>query len=735
MAIAHIPDAAIHSEAEDVLGRKRFARAIAALIAEAPKDTSLRIGVYGSWGEGKSSVLQLIRRTLLDAGHVCVWITPWLTERPEELAAQLTTQIADSLSLDISEETLAQKATRVLDKGAALGESDWRISAGAQILAAGLRRTAKEAAAKQGAQLARAIDEALGDRKLVVFVDDVDRVSSERVPALLLTIREALARPNTYYVMALDPTIVERSLATQNQAWGSPRAFLEKVIELPRYLPAVSSDDLERYITHLADSSGATSAHRTLADLAPHLSTNPRRLKLTVRFFALIEPVVARFAEFELPRRPFYLVQLLAFEFPEETRALLSEDGAVRDIEYGWFSRRSGEDNQSATSILVEKYAPGDPRARERFLALCSAIRNETFGAWAHYDLRAQASIVEAPPAFTFHEVSLAVSRWEEGPSDRKRDQLIALLGSRAEDASESERDFWNKLATLRDLHLGGTAEQVLEADVRAGLATATAMLEIAQFIAIERRAFATGTLSSQEWLSFFHVAARWAHFRSLDYYDSVRAMERDLVLRSFEDLPQPAKAALYARLAERGDTTSAEPDPGAHWKDLAGRLDRAVSEAAGPLAIELFRVPDGLASLWSSSHDSFERLLLFEPTSWLHTEPAAKRQLLDCAAEAQASAVVQQNFLTFFRQLVHGSTEPGNFGTIECREILSDRELLSAIWSAAVARPLNPRLAGSLREERARAARVIATAADLPEPEWWRALEKARFFSRAGDG
>lgn len=71
-----LPDRPITDPTEDFLERDSFAENIAKLILHAPPQSSLRIGVYGGWGEGKTSVLKLIQYYLQKEGQVCVWLTP-----------------------------------------------------------------------------------------------------------------------------------------------------------------------------------------------------------------------------------------------------------------------------------------------------------------------------------------------------------------------------------------------------------------------------------------------------------------------------------------------------------------------------------------------------------------------------------------------------------------------------------------------------------------------------------
>jgi predicted KAP-like P-loop ATPase len=59
-------DVPIHTSDEDEFDRAPFARRIAQTIVGRRDPSSLVLGIYGPWGEGKTSVLNLIRTTLGD---------------------------------------------------------------------------------------------------------------------------------------------------------------------------------------------------------------------------------------------------------------------------------------------------------------------------------------------------------------------------------------------------------------------------------------------------------------------------------------------------------------------------------------------------------------------------------------------------------------------------------------------------------------------------------------------
>jgi hypothetical protein len=59
----------------------------------------------------------------------------------------------------------------------------------------------------------------LGGKRLLVLVDDVDRMRPELVPTLLMSIRERLFIPGCHFLVAMDPDVVSRALSSVHAGW------------------------------------------------------------------------------------------------------------------------------------------------------------------------------------------------------------------------------------------------------------------------------------------------------------------------------------------------------------------------------------------------------------------------------------------------------------------------------------------------------------------------------------
>jgi predicted KAP-like P-loop ATPase len=113
---ASLPDNPIASAEEDRFERIDFAQNIAGLIAGAPRGSTLRIGVYGGWGEGKTSILQLVDILLNEKGHVTVWLKPWAWSDDQSMGEMLIREIARVLGVDLNSIEGAERARAAGEK-------------------------------------------------------------------------------------------------------------------------------------------------------------------------------------------------------------------------------------------------------------------------------------------------------------------------------------------------------------------------------------------------------------------------------------------------------------------------------------------------------------------------------------------------------------------------------------------------------------------------------------------
>ena len=121
-----------------------------------------------------------------------------------------------------------------------------------------------------------------GIRSLVVIIDDLDRCLPDRIIETLEAIKLFVAVPKTAFVIGADPRIVRHAIATRYASkeidtvdpesdYDLAQDYLEKLIQIPYYLPRLSPAEMETYINlllcqkHLPAPTGAKVLERVSA--------------------------------------------------------------------------------------------------------------------------------------------------------------------------------------------------------------------------------------------------------------------------------------------------------------------------------------------------------------------------------------------------------------------------------------------------------------------------------------
>lgn len=277
---------------------------VSEMIAEIISDDSMlptSIGVYGSWGVGKSSILRLISQELADSRYVVVDFDAWLYQDFDEAKSALMTVIAKSLytaapeghkekaasfyrrvnklkvmgiAMDLGALAMGVPTFGGLTKGLGalgnivrgsgdaedVGEVRGAIVDGKEQLSGLLQEKEKrnppeeiEAFREEFASLLETID-----RRLVVFVDNLDRCLPPNTIATLEAMRLFLFLPKTAFIVAADEDMIRHSVAKHFSGPGDRHVsdYLDKLINVPVRVPKLGLQEVRAYLFMLAASQG-----------------------------------------------------------------------------------------------------------------------------------------------------------------------------------------------------------------------------------------------------------------------------------------------------------------------------------------------------------------------------------------------------------------------------------------------------------------------------------------------
>jgi hypothetical protein len=247
----------------DSLGRVPFATALARSLA-LPKDApGLVVGIEGSWGSGKSTLIRMITKELDEvtgnSRPLVVPFNPWMIGATGALVEAMISQIAVAIGVDPAAGERGIKAGQKLlgyigifnklkylkmipgagwagNIAEAAGEffqaSETLVEDGGKTLEEMKKFLPTIDLAGQKAAVIAALREF--DRPIVIIIDDLDRLMPAEIQAMMQAIKAVADFPRITYLLAYDRAIVASALAS-SEARGID--YLAKIVQVAYPIP------------------------------------------------------------------------------------------------------------------------------------------------------------------------------------------------------------------------------------------------------------------------------------------------------------------------------------------------------------------------------------------------------------------------------------------------------------------------------------------------------------------
>lgn len=239
-------DRPIESRDADSMGRRDYAEQLARELLAAPMDEGYVVALTGAWGSGKTSILNM---TVDAVGEYAIVIhfNPWMFSGTEALVSAFFREVSKQLRQTKTAKTatvrkVAKKLAiygQLLSPVAGMFGGAAAVGAVSGLLAQiGTDPSVYEEHASLRQELVQ-----LGSR-LVVVLDDVDRLQEKEVRDLVRLVRLVGDFPNTLYLLAFDRARVEECLGEGDIARG--RAYLEKIVQVTYDVPLARDIDLTK---------------------------------------------------------------------------------------------------------------------------------------------------------------------------------------------------------------------------------------------------------------------------------------------------------------------------------------------------------------------------------------------------------------------------------------------------------------------------------------------------------
>lgn len=235
-------DVPIESLADDALGRKDFVNQLKSVLqSESQERHALNIGLYGAWGEGKTSVMNLVQRELRDdPAFVFVDFSSWEHEKREDmpylLFAQIARKVAKRLDPGLGWMLFRYAVMLVPHKFVSLaGPLEWVADLIVRVV--NVSTSEERLKGKVEYRLRK-----LG-AKIIVVLDDVDRLEAKDIQDVLRLIR-TVGDIGGFVYCTLSSR--EHLLASIQKDEGESHEALQKFINLELDLPPVPRPALQK---------------------------------------------------------------------------------------------------------------------------------------------------------------------------------------------------------------------------------------------------------------------------------------------------------------------------------------------------------------------------------------------------------------------------------------------------------------------------------------------------------
>jgi hypothetical protein len=653
---------------DDVLGRSELANTIYSLIKDAPKDWTLRIGVYGRWGEGKTTILDLVTGLAKADAMPVARFNPSLAGNESSLWGSLFLSITDALG-----ETRRRTGTQ-------RGEWKWRRArAKFASKAAGVLKVIEDAH-PMGKALSRFSDLAgeslwskirisaedvadllkteLGDKRLIIIVDDVDRLEPALVPRLLLTFRD-IDMPSGAFIVAVDPDVVTQGLEEVHPGWKNAPEFLEKILQFHYWLAPPDEPARLRLARQQIPGTKLDIPVDVLNEIATDLPKNPRKLKEFFRSLWQLSPIVRRHRPDDVNWMLLLLLELLRAEAPLLVDSLLTSEAFRQHMASStFFEKTSDEKMQTQNREEIDRdldavLDKSQTALRARLLQIVRRIGDaplttaDAINYWAH--------IRDRPPAVTPKEAAELQGAWTIDPT---LERLSELLRDHARQVNVTlprvAREVFQQTIALRHEQISRATDSAVVSELQTYMSAADSLLDFLSTMIEDLHVFSDPAFEfeSTDFMQLCSEFSAWAHFTNRPEYRDARDRERRLLLVAGSDASRMA-ADLLNELRE------AYPLPGR--EEEAKRLRGELMDVLKPFVIDdiqaRFERPEGILTLGGRRAARIEGYLLNSPEAGVYT-PEFIEKLKTLAVRAKTDTAVQKNFIEMIR--IVGNTYTG---------------------------------------------------------------------------
>ena len=278
----------INNVEQDLFNFKYYAERVRKIIQlNSSNKEPLTIGIYGKWGEGKTSFLNLLRDKIehFDKGkngkeYLTFDFNPWRYSNEDEMLFDFFDGIAKRFYIE--------DKTKIQKIGTLVTRYSRYLKAIKISTSIGIPKSLGTSVSFEPSKIFEALGEDLGGEqitldklkdkvnksineanfKVLVFIDDLDRLDKNEIYTILKLIKLNANFDNFIFITTLDSEHVAKAIKDRyGDDSEDGKLFLEKIINIPIYLPKIEEEDLRFFF------------EKKLLQISKNLDINDRKEK------------------------------------------------------------------------------------------------------------------------------------------------------------------------------------------------------------------------------------------------------------------------------------------------------------------------------------------------------------------------------------------------------------------------------------------------------------------------
>lgn len=254
-------DQPIKNNTGDELNRGVFVYDFSRMLLNLEKNENYIIGIFARWGFGKTSTINLILNDLGYKQDFCtVYVSSWALGGDYE---KILWDILNQISSKIDNKKAGSRLGKIGRIGKKLAKAELPFGLDADFdLNGGGRKEIKVSSGKivntvsyisqilsssdNIAKARKRIEKSIKGKRVIVFIDDLDRLEGKQIIAILRAINTVADYGGVTYVLPFDKRYVCSAIEECLPKGQSGDDFIEKIIQVPINLPALTQEKIDK---------------------------------------------------------------------------------------------------------------------------------------------------------------------------------------------------------------------------------------------------------------------------------------------------------------------------------------------------------------------------------------------------------------------------------------------------------------------------------------------------------